>query len=532
MSIFNSIRVKKPKRSAFNLSHEVKLTCDFGELVPFVCQEVLPGDSWKLSAESLVRFAPLKTPMMSRVNVYTHFFFVPNRLLWDSWKDFITGGEDGTAAPVFPTITLKEGCISGTLPDYLGVPTRKGNDKTPRTISALPFRAYWTVFNEYYRDQNLQDPIAFNTASGDWPVTSSWDILKLQKRAWAKDYFTSALPWPQRLPDNQVPKVPMSQGDVNVVLADRTKTPIWERASGDTGSIPSLSPIVRGAAGQSRFGSVSSSGVSDTGHDAIYNPNGTLKARFGSDSEVGFTINDFRNAYSLQRWLENNARGGARYIEQILSHFGVRSSDARLQRPEFLGGGKIPVVVSDVVQTSETSGSSPQGELAGNATAYGLNGATKKRFFEEHGIIIGIMSVMPVAAYQDGLPRFFMKRDKFDFAFPEFAHLGEQEIKNGELYYQGTDEDNEVFGYTPRYAEYRFINSSVHGDFRNSLSQWVLARRFNSLPGLNGTFVQCGDSSLNDVFAVQQSNTDHLWVQMYVKCHAVRPLPKYSTPSL
>lgn len=531
MSIFNSIKIKPPKRSAFNLSHEVKLTCDFGQLVPFFCQEVLPGDSFKITAESLVRFAPLKTPMMSRCNVYTHFFFVPNRLIWENWKEFITGGEDGTASPVFPTITFVRGVTPRSLADYLGIPTNKPKDVTDRRVSALPFRAYWEIFNEYYRDQNLQEPLEFSKGDGNSDVQIGWNIAQLQKRCWAKDYFTSALPYPQRLPNPVTMPVDTPQQVVRYrkIGTMGTGELIGHENMRNTPGLWSLGMDIDGKniMGKGKFKATSPSGSSST---VDYDPNGTL---FVDKTESSFNINDLRKSFSLQRWLENNARAGSRYIEQILSHFGVRSSDARLQRPEFLGGGKIPVVVSDVPQTSQTTESSPQGELAGNATAYGANGFTKDRFFEEHGIIIGIMSVMPAACYQDGIPRFFMKRDKFDFAFPEFAHLGEQEVYQGELFYKGEEaEDKKLFGYQPRYAEYRFINSSVHGDFRDTLSQWVMARRFSEAPALNETFVKCGDKSLNDVFAVQDTEFNNLWCQIYINCKAVRPLPKYGTPGL
>jgi len=269
-----------------------------------------------------------------------------------------------------------------------------------------------------------------------------------------------------------------------------------------------------------------------------FNPNGSLKADLSQ--ATGISINELRRGFSLQRWLENNARGGARYIEQILSHFGVRSSDARLQRPEYLGGTKTPVVISEVMQTSESQ-TTPQGNYAGTGTSFGV-GRAFKRFFEEHGYIIGIISIMPRSAYQQGVPRHFKKFDKFDFYWPEFAHLGEQEIKNSEIYYDydssvlAQKENDKLFGYSPRYAEYRFINSSVHGDMATTLNFWHLGRIFDSRPGLNGDFVTCKsdtqDTGLNRVFAVTDTNSHHLWVQMYVNCKALRPLPKYGTPGL
>lgn len=555
MSIFNSIRVRKPKRTAFDLSHEVKLSMDFGQLVPFFCQEVLPGDTFKVNVEQLVRFAPLIAPIMHRVNVYTHFFFVPNRLVWDDWKEFITGGDDGTSAPVFPTVTFVGQMKAGSLGDYLGLPICENGTQQNRsiTVSDLPFRAYHLIWNEYYRDQNLQEEVKIPTSSGHRGVDAMVDTWnKVRLRAWEKDYFTSALPFPQRLPN----PVTLPIGDVaDVVLLDPdssdsipgepgyfrpmntratfSKDPqsgfVWNNADPSEGFVAKTNlynPSGRPPADESELV-----------QPMTYDPNGSLKVDLSQ--ATGVSINELRRGFSLQRWLENNARGGARYIEQILSHFGVRSSDARLQRPEYLGGNKTPVVVSEVMQTSE-SATTPQGNYAGTGTSFGV-GRSFKKFFEEHGYIIGIISVMPRSAYQQGVPRHFKKFDKFDFYWPEFAHLGEQEIKNYELYYDYDNADKEsndrLFGYTPRYAEYRFINSSVHGDMATNLNFWHLGRIFDSRPGLNSDFVTCKpgsspDTGLNRVFAVTDTNTHHLWVQMYINCKALRPLPKYGTPGL
>lgn len=564
MSIFSSIRLKKPKRTAFDLSHEVKLTCDMGELVPFFLQEVLPGDTFKVSVETLVRFAPMIAPVMHRVNVYTHFFFVPNRLIWDDWKDFITGGEDGDAEPVFPKIFFSgesnpsvakavdpiEAFESGGLADYLGVPPYDLGDEHSwwAQINLLPFRAYALIWNEYYRDQNLQDEIPFSKASGIFSAyrnftdtsTSSHDgcneLLVLRHRCWEKDYFTSALPFPQRLPNPVT--VPVAATDAPVYLADPTPSMFnYQRvlSTGDgTGDL-----FVRKKDGILEVNASDKDG--EQYHPTLIDPNGTFKADL--TDATGVTINELRRAFSLQRWLENNARAGSRYIEQILSHFGVRSSDARLQRPEYLGGGKTPVVVSEVMQTSETS-ESPQGNLAGNATSYGRSHSFKK-FFEEHGLVLGILSVMPRTAYQNGLPRLWGKFDKFDYYFPEFAHLGEQEIHNYEIYFSHThtldydataNDPGSLFGYSPRYAEYRFVNGSVHGDFRSTLAFWHMGRIFNQQPHLNGSFVAATapskDTGFNRVFAVQDPGYDRLWIQMYVNFKALRPLPKYGTPGL
>ncbi len=482
---------------------------------------------------------------MHRVNVFTHFFFVPYRLVWDEWREFITGGEDGSSAPVFPRVSMSgvhgpsNDLGIGSLADYLGVPVGNGTASTSSNlkINLLPFRAYQLIWNEYYRDQNLQDEIDFSLASGVFDgsgyngdssnpnIHGCRECLQLRNRCWEKDYFTSALPFPQRFPSPVT--VPVN-GTVDIV-AGKTAANMSGIFVNNDGTVASTGNIEN----------VSGYGMRVDGKPGFYDPRGTIHGEFNDSSNI--TINELRRAFSLQRWLENNARAGSRYIEQILSHFGVRSSDARLQRPEYLGGGKSPVVISEVLQTSETA-NSPQGNMAGNATSYGVSHSFK-RFFEEHGIVLGILSILPRSNYQDGLPKLFGKFDKFDYYFPEFAHLGEQEIKHFEAYCDLSKSledsaNSKLFGYTPRYAEYRFVNSSVHGFFRTDLNFWHLGRVFSKTnqPALNGSFVEvrAGDSStgLNRIFAVEDTSYDRLWIQMYVKFLALRPLPKYGTPGL
>uniref|UniRef100_A0AAU8AX36 Major capsid protein n=1 Tax=Dulem virus 99 TaxID=3145810 RepID=A0AAU8AX36_9VIRU len=549
MSFLSSLKPNKPKRTSFDLSHEVKLTTDFGKLVPFFVQDVIPGDTFKVSVETLVRFAPMIAPIMHRVNVYTHFFFVPYRLVWDEWREFITGGEDGTAEPVFPRCHIEKsegnqtsGIVwplfigPSTLTDYMGFPYNFGEVTVMPAmnidINLLPFRAYQLIYNEYYRDQNLQDEVDFSKSSGIFEaqymngrpdVDGCLECLYLRTRCWEKDYFTSALPFPQRL-SNPV-SVPVN-GYVDIE-ADR-------RAAIRN---PSFYRMINGAPGTGSPLYTNNSGEiynsSDTNAPLFYDPSGSLVGKFSDNT--GVTVNELRRAFSLQRWLENNARAGSRYIEQIFSHFGVRSSDARLQRPEYLGGGKSPVVISEVMQTSETA-NSPQGNVAGAGVSYGTSHSFK-RFFEEHGIVLGILSIMPRSAYQNGIPRLFAKFDKFDYYFPEFAHLGEQEVKQYELYCDSSQPldasyNNKVFGYLPRYAEYRYVNSHVHGYFRTSMNFWHMGRNLTPNAGLNSEFVTCNHAPLDRIFAVEDEYVDHLWVQMYVKFYALRPLPKYGTPGL
>lgn len=557
-NIFNSIRLKRPRRNAFNLSYESKLTLNMGELVPIMCMPVVPGDKFRVKTESLVRLAPLVAPMMHRVNVFTHYFFVPNRLVWDEWEDFITKGVDGENMPVFPKIQIdqdsdtlstlsliKQYYGDSSLWDYLGLPTLSGCGKKSYDVvngvkipnkfevSALPFRAYQLIYNEYYRDQNLTDSIDFPLRSGVIDTdTHIKALLSLRRRAWEKDYFTSALPWLQRGPEVSVP-VQGAGGSLDVVYNNSDNQPkqVWKDCFGrDYQNGIVYDPLIALSSTENLKDATLIARHSDSGVEARapeLDPNGTLRVNV---DEMGININDLRTSNALQRWFERNARGGSRYIEQILSHFGVRSSDARLQRPQFLGGGRMPISVSEVLQTSSTDETSPQANMAGHGISAGINNGFK-HYFEEHGYIMGIMSITPRSGYQQGVPKDFTKFDNMDFYFPEFAHLSEQEIKNKELYVTDDATYNEgTFGYTPRYAEYKYKASEAHGDFRGNLSFWHLNRIFDGRPNLNTTFVECNPS--NRVFATSETDDDKFWVQMYQDVKALRLMPKYGTPML
>lgn len=554
-SIFNSIRLKRPKRNVFNLSYENKLTMNMGELVPIMCMPIVPGDKFRVNTEALVRLAPLVAPMMHRVNVYTHYFFVPNRLVWNQWEDFITKGVDGEDTPVLPYLRLLENTSlistqaktvnyfgDSSLWDYLGLPSLAGigsvsyPDLITRNgvvvpadfrVSALPFRAYQLIYNEYYRDQNLTDPIEFSLDAGPVVGAELAQLLALRRRAWEKDYFTSALPWLQRGPEVTVPV----GGSFGVVtLANRDNNQIFVGPDGKPTQVDVGMNLIHAADKNNVTPGTIQTGLSSGGNsgNAVWlDPKGTLVVD-GENS--GISIQDLRTSNALQRWFERNARGGSRYIEQILAHFGVRSSDARLQRPQFLGGGKMPIAVSEVLQTSSTNATSPQANMAGHGISAGVNNGFK-HYFEEHGYVIGLMSIMPRTGYQQGVPRDFTKFDNMDFYFPEFAHLSEQEIKNQELYVSNDPTYNEgTFGYTPRYAEYKYHESEAHGDFRGNMSFWHLNRIFTDKPNLNTTFVECNPS--NRVFATSGTKDDKFWVQIYQDIKALRLMPKYGTPML
>jgi len=503
-SVFGSVKVRRPGRNAFNLSHEKKLSLNMGPLYPILTQEVLPGDSFKVNAEIMMRLSPMIAPMMHRVNVYTHFFFVPNRIIWDEWEDFITGGPDGNSAPAHPSITINEATKSNfakkSLADYMGVPVVDQTQTIQNVdISSLPFRAYTTIFNEYYRDQNLSDEIEVFKGSGPEPSTS---ILQMRTRAWEKDYYTSALPWAQRGGEVGIP-VEFNYTD-SALVNPKPVTGHNLTAEAGTGEI-----LVDG----------DNVGIENLEEDG-----------------VTVNINDLRKSVRLQEWLELAARGGSRYREQLKTFFGINGGDARLQRPEYLGGGRNPVVVSEVLSTVSDSDAAtqdfpPQGNMSGHGISVGRSNSFSRKF-KEHGHIIGIMSVLPRTAYQQGLNRAWKRFDKFDYYFPQFAQIGEQEVLNQEVYLDFADNtlNADTWGYQSRYAEYKYKESSVHGDFRDNLNYWHMGRIFTQLPPLNENFV--ASDPTQRVFAVTDPDEDKLYVQIYNNVKAVRPIPYHNIPTL
>ena len=522
MSIFSKVAMPRPQHNTFDLSHSRKFSMSIGKITPISVMECVPGDSFNIKTTQLVRFAPLLAPIMHESSVYCHFFFVPNRILWPQWEEYITGGEDAAdpgyvppVAPYFSGITVG----TGSLGDYLGLPSQNlGTTK----VSALPFMAYRKIFNEYYRDQNLVTKITDEAVSGSNALPPDWSIL--QNRAWQHDYFTSALPWTQKGPEATIPlgtTAPLVNQTGSV--SDYSKTSFFRETDGTAiGGYDLAAANVPGHAGA----------LSVTGGTTPKQLDITKHTEVDLTDATASSINDLRRAFRLQEWLERNARGGSRYIEVILAHFGVQSSDARLQRPEFLGGSATPISISEVLQTSDAAAEdTPQGNMAGHGVSVGSSNYVSYKC-EEHGYIIGLMTVMPKTAYQQGIPKHFSKFDKFEYFWPSFANIGEQPILNKELYADTSDsQDEEVFGYTPRYAEYKYIPSTVHGTMRTSLNFWHMGRIFGSRPTLNANFVECQEDEVDRVFAVGEGE-ENLYVYLHNKVKARRPMPYFGTPTI
>lgn len=547
MKVFDSVPVKVPAKNVFNLSHDVKATYNFDKLYPFLCQPIYPGDTWNARAEVFLRAMPLLCPVMHNVDMHIHFFFVPFRLLWNAnrkadWKVYITGGEDGKQRPILPYFTyhrlwdVDEKFIGhGSLLDHMGFPTVDDLETEPfngsTKISSLPFRAYQLVYNEYYRNQNLQNEVEFSYDSGFETEGDVAELFAFRKKCWEKDYFTSALPFLQRGNAMTLP-ISFDSSSASVVNA-----PVSVDTARRQGADLSY------ALSTDRDGTIFTNGDGTAPISQPVTLEGTAKINAGQLTFTGLsigTINDFRYCLRLQQWMENNARCGSRYIEQLFSHFGVRSSDARLQRPELLGGGKVPLIFTDVPQTSFGEGSDRDvvGDLAGKGTMYGKTDGFKK-YFEEHGVLLGILSIIPRTSYSQGIPRAWSAELKEDWYFPEFAHLGEQAILNKEIYYDPLTTPtigsgpNDVFGYQGRFTELRYIPSTFHGEMRDKLSYWHFGNIFSSLPVLNSDFVTA--NSRVDSFAladVAAGDEDPFVCQIHMDIKAVRPMPKYAVPTL
>ena len=521
----NSILTERPKKNKFDLSREVKMTGNIGNLYPAFIQDVIPGDSFRVNTQQMIRFSPLLAPMMHTVNFKLDYFFVPYRLVWDEWKDFITGGEDGNDLPSYPRFEAKtqqtiDFLRKGHLADYMGLPVQVVNSTTggglstidnnnPQEISLLPFRAYQLIYHEYFRDQNVGTEYTQHKSSGlTASISTIRDQATLRRSNWEKDYFTSSLPFLQRGTEISLPI-----GDVNVTGVEYVASTLPTHTT--------LRDLQYKADGDSTTNDIFGS---SSGYPVEVTLTGTTES---------VSINELRKATALQRWLELMARAGSRYREQIFAIFGERIPDYTVQVPQYLGGGKTPIMISEVLSTYQSASTDrPQGDMSGHALGLGDNIGFKQSF-DEHGIIIGVARVIPKASYVQGLSKFWQKFDKFDHYFPQFANLGEQEVYNKELYCKGDKTtDDQIFGYQQRYAEYKYANNRVAGDFRDNLSYWEMSRRFSDHPVLNQSFIECDESEVSRVFAITDANEDKVWMNLYHSVDALRPIPYHSNPSL
>lgn len=508
------------KRSKHNLSSHRLLTCNMGELVPCGAMEVLPGDSLQHASSLLVRMSPLLTPVMHPVHVRVHHWFVPYRLIWangidDSWEAFITGGHDGMDASVVPKITFNNAAV-GSLADYMGVTPLVASN---RDITAFRFRAYSLIWNEFYRDQDLQTALTIDLTGGADTTTN----VTLQNVAWEKDYYTTARPWTQKGPSVSLPlgtRAPVlgigKHDDATFSTAGQTV-----RESDGSVSVYTTSSLIDPAADARKF--YVEEGITGTSGTNDY-PN--IWADLSAATSA--TINELRQALAIQRYEEARARYGSRYTE-YLRYLGVRSSDARLQRPEYLGGGKQTIQFSEVLQTGVTTSGTPSTGV-GSLMGHGI-GATRsnryRRFFEEHGTVLSLMSVLPKTLYVNGTSKELIKTTKEEYWQKELQHIGQQEVLNKEAYSAHATPEG-IFGYQDRYDEYRRNESSVHGDFRTTLNMWHLGRIFASDPALNAAFVSSNPATR--IF--QSASADTLLVMAYHSAQARRLVSREGTSSI
>lgn len=476
------------KRFKHNLSYYNLLTCDMGQLIPIGLMEALPGDTFQHHTNMLIRVSPLASPIMHNITARVHHFFVPHRLVWDGWEDFITAGPDGNDSSLIPTVGIDDTSYDiFNLFDYFGIP--KPATSGPKSVSALPIRGYKLIFNEYYRDQDLVPPLN---------ITNDSVANIVQSVAWEKDYFTTARPFTQKGPDITVP------------LGD--EAPVVRRDGQADASIAQMS--------SDSSGLMYADASTPVGHD-LYADLSTATAA---------NVNAWRKAFALQRYAEARARYGSRYTE-YLRYLGVRPRDERLQRPEFLGGGSAQVQISEILQTAPETGQDPStefgvGDMYGHGIA-AMRSNAYRRTMEEHGYVISMLSVRPKAIYANGIDRTWLRRNREDFFQKELQHIGQQEIYNAEVYFGGADAD-QTFGWQDRYAEYRQGYNRVCGEYRDILNYWHMAREFQDQPVLNKSFIDCVPTKR--IHNEQTKNA--LWVAAQHKLVARRLVDRSAAPRI
>jgi len=539
---FSTVELRKPQRSTFDLSEDKRLTMQMGYLYPVLFKECIPSDSFDGKTEALVRLAPLLAPVYDQIQVYVHYFFVPYRLLWDEWETFITGGQFGNndpeldAPPVVPQINIFEMMAfdptvfqKSNISDYLGVPLFDDLPNAPETpdwtnclIDTMPYLACSKIWYDYYRDRNfVGDDVFANhplpVPSGTVPAldvpTFIAEHVSLRPRCYRHDYFRSALPFTQRGAEVMIPTT------VNYLDAS-------EAYRADTGAAPFDASITTQI----------QSGV------AILRGSGPpTNVRIENLDDSGALVNDFRTAMALQVWLERNAVGGSRYTESIQAHWGLKSQDSRLQRAEYIGGGMMPIKISEQVSTAwanDGTADLPQGNLAGYGVAYG-DQSSFRYFCPEHGAIVGMMSIINPPSYHQGLPRYFKRRQFLDYPFPTFAKLGEQEVYDYEIYaasqtlgdpaLPGAEGPYSVFGYQSRYSDWKTGRNTSHGDFHDTLLFWSLTSDFGIVPVLSEAFTNFDPNIEDRIFAVP--SVDNFWVYLHNRVFVKRALPYFGTPN-